>query len=75
MRAILGLGNPGGQYAGHRHNVGFMALDRIAERASIGPFRRRFQGEAAEGRLGQERVLLLKPTTFMNESEIGRAHV
>lgn len=50
MRAILGLGNPGGQYAGHRHNVGFMALDRIAERASIGPFRRRFQGEAAEGR-------------------------
>ena len=71
MRAILGLGNPGGQYAGHRHNVGFMALDRIAERAGIGPFRRRFQGEAAEGRLGQERVLLLKPTTFMNES--GRA--
>lgn len=71
MRAILGLGNPGGQYAGHRHNVGFMALDRIAERASIGPFRRRFQGEAAEGRLGQERVLLLKPMTFMNES--GRA--
>jgi peptidyl-tRNA hydrolase, PTH1 family len=71
MRAILGLGNPGGQYARHRHNVGFMALDRIAERAGIGPFRRRFQGEAAEGRLGQERVLLLKPTTFMNES--GRA--
>jgi len=71
MRAILGLGNPGGQYAGHRHNVGFMALDRIAERAGIGPFRRRFQGDAAEGHLGKVRVLLLKPMTFMNES--GRA--
>jgi PTH1 family peptidyl-tRNA hydrolase len=71
MRTILGLGNPGGQYAGHRHNVGFMALERIAERARIGPFRRRFRGDAAEGRLGQERVLLLKPVTFMNES--GRA--
>lgn len=71
MRAILGLGNPGGKYAGHRHNVGFMALDRVAERAHIGPFRARFQGEAAEGRLGQDRVLLLKPATFMNDS--GRA--
>lgn len=71
MRAILGLGNPGGQYAGHRHNIGFMAVDRIAERAGIGPFRRRFQGDVAEGRLGNERVLLLKPQTFMNES--GRA--
>lgn len=71
MRAILGLGNPGGKYAGHRHNVGFMAVDRIAERANIGPFRSRFQGQAAEGRLGQDRVLLLKPATFMNES--GRA--
>jgi len=68
MRAILGLGNPGGRYAGNRHNVGFMALDRIVERAGIGPFRPRFQGECAEGRLGGERVLLLKPATFMNES-------
>lgn len=68
MRVILGLGNPGAGYAGHRHNVGFMALDRIAERAGIGPFRGRFQGMAAEGRLGDSRVLLLKPQTFMNES-------
>ena len=68
MRVILGLGNPGAEYAGHRHNVGFMALDRIAERAGIGPFRSRFQGLAAEGRLGDARVLLLKPQTFMNES-------
>lgn len=71
MRAILGLGNPGAGYAGHRHNVGFMALDRIAERANIGPFRSRFQGHVAEGRLGGERVLLMKPQTYMNES--GRA--
>jgi len=68
MRAILGLGNPGASYQGHRHNVGFMAIDRIAERAGIGPFRSRFQGLAAEGRLGGERVLLLKPQTYMNES-------
>ncbi len=68
MRALIGLGNPGGQYAGHRHNVGFMAVDRIAERAGIGPFRSRFQGLVAEGRLGDERVLLLKPQTYMNES-------
>ena len=68
MRAILGLGNPGADYAGHRHNAGFMAIDRIAERAGIGPFRSRFQGMAAEGRIGRERVLLLKPSTFMNES-------
>ncbi len=68
MRAILGLGNPGAGYAGNRHNVGFMAIDRIAERAGVGPFRSRFQGLAAEGRLGDERVLLLKPATFMNES-------
>jgi peptidyl-tRNA hydrolase, PTH1 family len=71
MRAILGLGNPGAAYAGNRHNVGFMALDRLAERANIGPFRSRFQGMAAEGSVGGERVLLLKPMTFMNES--GRA--
>lgn len=71
MRAIVGLGNPGAGYAGHRHNVGFMALDRIAERADAGPFRSRFQALTAEARIGGERVLLLKPQTFMNES--GRA--
>jgi PTH1 family peptidyl-tRNA hydrolase len=68
MITILGLGNPGNEYLGHRHNIGFMAIDRIAERCSIGPFRSRFQGLAAEGRIGSSRVLLLKPQTFMNQS-------
>lgn len=68
MKAIVGLGNPGPKYAGNRHNVGFMAIDRIAERADAGPFRSRFQGLAAEARLGSERALLLKPSTYMNES-------
>lgn len=71
MKLFVGLGNPGGEYAGHRHNVGFMALDRIAEAHGLGPWRRRFQGETAEGTIGGERVVLLKPKTFMNES--GRA--
>jgi PTH1 family peptidyl-tRNA hydrolase len=71
MQLIVGLGNPGSQYAGNRHNVGFMAVDAIGKRHGIGPFRRRFQGVAAEGPLGGERVLLLLPGTYMNES--GRA--
>ncbi|MEL6423210.1 MAG: aminoacyl-tRNA hydrolase [Pseudomonadota bacterium] len=71
MQILVGLGNPGSQYARHRHNVGFMALDAIAERHGFGPWRRKFQGEVAEGRLGGERVLLLKPQTYMNDS--GRA--
>ena len=71
MQILVGLGNPGAQYALHRHNVGFMAIDAIAERWAIGPFKPRFQGLAAEGRIGTARVLLLKPATFMNES--GRA--
>lgn len=68
MQIIAGLGNPGAQYALHRHNIGFMAIDAIAARWAIGPFKPRFQGLAAEGRIGSERVLLLKPATFMNES-------
>lgn len=64
----VGLGNPGAAYAGNRHNIGFMAVDAIADRYGWGPFRRRFQGEMAEGSLGGRRVLLLKPTTYMNES-------
>jgi len=68
MKLFVGLGNPGAKYARHRHNVGFMALERIAERQDIGPWRRRFQGETAEARFGNERVLLLKPTTYMNDS-------
>src|SRR6266851_3760080 len=68
---LVGLGNPGSRYAGNRHNIGFMAVDAIAKRHGIGPWRRRFQGVAAEGPLGGERALLLLPGTFMNES--GRA--
>lgn len=68
MKLFAGLGNPGAQYAGNRHNVGFMALDRIAADHGFGPWRARFQGELSEGRLGPERVMLLKPGTFMNLS-------
>jgi len=71
MRLIVGLGNPGSEYARNRHNVGFMAVQAIANRYGIGPFRRRFHGVAAEGAIGDARVLLLLPGTFMNES--GRA--
>ena len=68
MQIFAGLGNPGAKYAGNRHNIGFMALDRIAEEHGFGPWKARFQGEVAEGRLGSEKVLLLKPSTFMNLS-------
>lgn len=71
MKLFVGLGNPGGGYAKHRHNVGFMAADRIAATHGFGPWRKRFQGDVAEGRLGREKCLLLKPATHMNES--GRA--
>ena len=68
MKLLVGLGNPGSQYAGHRHNIGFMALDRIAGDHGFAPWRAKFQGEVSEGRFGSEKVLLLKPATFMNES-------
>ncbi|WP_422033237.1 aminoacyl-tRNA hydrolase [Roseovarius sp.] len=68
MQIFAGLGNPGAKYAANRHNIGFMALDRIAEAHGFGPWKARFQGEVSEGRLGTEKVLLLKPTTFMNLS-------
>jgi PTH1 family peptidyl-tRNA hydrolase len=68
MALFVGLGNPGSRYAGNRHNIGFMVVDAIARRHGIGPWRRKFQGEAAEGAIGGHRVLLLKPMTFMNES-------
>jgi PTH1 family peptidyl-tRNA hydrolase len=71
MLLFVGLGNPGARYAGNRHNIGFMGVQAIAKRHGIGPFRRRFQGVAAEGPIGGERVLLLLPGTFMNDS--GRA--
>jgi PTH1 family peptidyl-tRNA hydrolase len=71
MLLFVGLGNPGAKYARNRHNIGFMAVDEIARRHGFAPWRRRFQGETSEGSLDGERVILLKPATFMNES--GRA--
>jgi peptidyl-tRNA hydrolase, PTH1 family len=71
MLLLVGLGNPGARYIGNRHNIGFMAVQAIAKRHGIGPWRRRFQGVACEGPIGGERALLLLPGTFMNES--GRA--
>ncbi len=68
MLIFAGLGNPGAKYAGNRHNIGFMALDRIAADHSFGPWKARFQGHACEGQLGGAKVLLLKPGTFMNLS-------
>jgi PTH1 family peptidyl-tRNA hydrolase len=71
MLLFVGLGNPGAKHAGNRHNVGFMALQAIAKRHGFPPWRRRFQGVATEGTIGGEKVLLLLPGTYMNES--GRA--
>ncbi|MCP5396844.1 MAG: aminoacyl-tRNA hydrolase [Sphingomonadaceae bacterium] len=71
MQIWTGLGNPGPQYALHRHNVGFMAMDVIAEMYGFGPLQKKFSGWVQEGRIGAEKILLLKPATFMNES--GRA--
>jgi PTH1 family peptidyl-tRNA hydrolase len=71
MFLLVGLGNPGARYAGHRHNIGFMVVDAIAKRHGFPPWRRRFQGVATEGMLGRTKTLLLLPGTFMNES--GRA--
>ena len=71
MRLFVGLGNPGAKYANNRHNIGFVVVDGIARRHGFAPWRRRFQGETSEGTLDRERVVLLKPQTFVNES--GRA--
>ena len=68
MKLFVGLGNPGAKYAGNRHNIGFMAVDRIAADHGFGPWRSRFQGVVSEGMLGPEKVALLKPATFMNLS-------
>ena len=68
MKLFVGLGNPGQKYQGHRHNIGFMALDEIASTASFPEWRSKFQGQIAEGKLGGEKVILLKPETFMNNS-------
>ena len=68
MRLVVGLGNPGSRYARNRHNVGFLAVDLIARRHGVSGFRTRFKGEIAEGVIGGERRLLLKPQTYMNGS-------
>jgi peptidyl-tRNA hydrolase, PTH1 family len=68
MKLFVGLGNPGSEYARHRHNVGFMAVDRIAERYGLSPWKKRFHSLTCEGVVGGKRVVLLKPQTFMNES-------
>ena len=68
MQLWVGLGNPGPQYAMNRHNVGFMALDVIADFHGFGPVQKKFAGWVQEGRIGNAKVVLLKPATFMNES-------
>lgn len=68
MQLWVGLGNPEPQYALHRHNVGFMALDVIADSHGFSPWRKQFQGLTSEGRIGTEKLLLFKPLTFMNVS-------
>lgn len=71
MMLFVGLGNPGRQYARNRHNIGFMAIEEIARAHNFAPFRARFQGRVSEGQIGGERIILLEPETYMNES--GRA--
>lgn len=68
MQIWVGLGNPGPQYTFHRHNVGFMVVDAMAEIHGFGPVQKKFLGWTQEGRIGGEKILLLKPATFMNES-------
>ena len=68
MKLLVGLGNPGRKFEANRHNIGFMAMDRIAADHGFAPWRARFQGEVSEGRLGSEKIVLLKPHTFMNLS-------
>lgn len=68
MKLLVGLGNPGPEYARNRHNIGFMALDAVASAFSFGPWKRRFQGETCEGLIGGDKVVALKPLTYMNLS-------
>ncbi|MCC7251686.1 aminoacyl-tRNA hydrolase [Hyphomicrobium sp.] len=68
MKLFVGLGNPGSEYSANRHNVGFMAVDAVARTQGFGPWKRKFQGLAADGEIAGEKVLLLKPQTYMNES-------
>ena len=73
MLLIVGLGNPGPEYAGHRHNIGFMAVDAIAKAYDFGPWRSKFQSRISEGQLGGTKVMLQKPETFMNRSGLAVA--
>jgi len=68
MLLLVGLGNPGSKYSNNRHNIGFMVVDEIIHHHGLGPARRKFQGDICEGRIGANKVLVLKPHTFMNES-------
>jgi PTH1 family peptidyl-tRNA hydrolase len=68
MLLLVGLGNPGEKYERHRHNVGFMAVDAIADARGFSPARRKFQGEIREGDLGSDKAIALKPSTYMNDS-------
>jgi len=68
MKLLVGLGNPGAEYAHHRHNIGFMAVDRVTERHRLPPWRKKFSGLVIEGEIGSERAILLKPQTYMNDS-------
>jgi len=68
MKLIVGLGNPGGEYKNNRHNIGFMAIDEIARKHGFAPFKQKYKGHFVDGKIGGERVLLLKPQTFMNRS-------
>jgi len=68
MKLLVGLGNPGAKYARNRHNIGFMAMDQIAADHGFSPWQGKFQGSLSEGRFGSDKVLLLKPETFMNKS-------
>ena len=71
MHLLVGLGNPGAKYQGNRHNIGFMAVDEMVRRHGFSAWRKRFHGETSEGSFNGEKVLVLKPQTYMNES--GRA--
>ena len=68
MKLFVGLGNPGKKYTNNRHNIGFMALNQIANDHSFSPWKNKFQGQITDGKLGKEKVILLKPETFMNLS-------
>ena len=68
MRIVAGLGNPGSRYASHRHNVGFMMVDQLADRYGFTPWKDKFGGQLAEGRIGNNNTLLFKPQSYMNRS-------